>query len=105
MELNDGTLIIYSGIQRKNSKETIIVNAERWNDSHDNFDSLDILLPDFELSNENGFTKDEKDFIISKIRKFAKLIFEFAKEDVDYISQKWQEVQNIDETKYYKPKN
>lgn len=81
MELNDGTLITYSGIQKNDFKETIIVKAERWNESHDNFDSLDILLPDFELSNDKGFTKDEKDFIISKIRKFAKLIFEFAKED------------------------
>jgi len=81
MELNDGTMIVYSSPRKINGKETILVKAERWNDNHDNFDSLDILLPDFMLSNDKGFSDSEKNFIITKIHIFEKLIFEFARED------------------------
>ena len=81
LKLNDGTDIVYSDIKMVNHKETIYVTAERWNDQHDDFDSLYITLPDFILSNDKGFSNTEKEFIISKIRRFEKLIFEFSRED------------------------
>ena len=81
MKLNDGTNIAYSDIKKQNGKEIMYVQAERWNDAHDKFDHLEFVLPDCTITDGNGFSKEEKEYLVQRVKKFEHLLFDWARED------------------------
>jgi len=88
LKLNDGTMIVYSNIQEEANEGFMLIRAERWNDAHDDFDTLEFTLPECKKQIEQGFTVSEKEFLIKRIKKFEKLLFQWAKEDQESNSYK-----------------
>ena len=88
LKLNDGTMIVYSNIQEEANKGFMLIRAERWNDDHDDFDTLEFTLPECKTQIEQGFTVSEKEFLIKRIKKFEKLLFQWAKKDQESNSYK-----------------
>ena len=88
LKLNDGTMIVYSNIQKETNEEFMRIRAERWSVKHDDFDTLEFTLPECKKQIEQGFTVSEKEFLIKRIKKFEKLLFQWAKEDQESNSYK-----------------
>ena len=88
LKLNDGTMIVYSNIQEEANKGFMLIRAERWNDAHDDFDTLEFTLPNCEIQLSQGFTPPEKKFLVQRVKKFEKLLFQWAKEDQESNSYK-----------------
>ena len=80
MELNDGTTIVFSNIEKINGKETIKVKMERWSEAHDDFDSMEIELPEGRMSKVVGYDKEEVENLEKYILHMEPLIFKFSRQ-------------------------
>jgi len=88
LKLNDGTMIVYSNIQKETNEEFMRIRAERWSVKHDDFDTLEFTLPNCVVQLSQGFTPPEKKFLVQRVKKFEKLLFQWAKEDQESNSYK-----------------
>ena len=83
LTLPDGTEVVYSDIIKKNGKEHVLVKFERWSDIHDDFDSMECLLPNGKMTNIKGFTKNEVIQRQDNILDLQDMIMECAREDTE----------------------
>lgn len=83
LTLPDGTEVVYSDIIKRKGKDYVLVKFERWNDVHDNFDSMECLLPNGEMANIIGFTDQEVMQRHNNILSLQNMILECSKEDTE----------------------
>jgi len=81
-------MIVYSNIQKETNEEFMRIRAERWSVKHDDFDTLEFTLPNCVVQLSQGFTPPEKKFLVQRVKKFEKLLFQWAKEDQESNSYK-----------------
>lgn len=79
-ELSDGTTIVYSAVEKIDLKDHITVKMERWNEQRNDFDSMDILLPEFTVSNLKGYSLKEQNALLQTIKASENIFFQLAKE-------------------------
>ena len=79
MQLKDGTLVVYSGVEYLNGEETVRVRFERPSD--DGFDIAECTLPKYTWDKVAGFSESDINRMESTVRRNAHLIIEFARED------------------------
>ena len=88
LTLPDGTEVVYSEILHIDGKDCVKVMFERWNDEHDDFDSMECLLPNGEMTNVVGFTDKEVSYQHSRMIKLQNMILECSHEDTEeYLCQ------------------
>ena len=83
LSLMDGTEIVYSEIIKMNDKEHVLVKFERWNNARDDFDSMECVLPDGEMTNIIGFTDEEAKKRHLNIIDLKNVIMDCSKEDTE----------------------
>ena len=79
----DGTDIVFSDIFHKENdpRDYIRVEFERVNKNKDGFDSMHCILPDGGMTDIVGFTKEEADMHLEKIRDVEDVLFDCAREE------------------------
>lgn len=83
ISLPDGTEIVYSDIILKDGKEHVLVKFERWSDEHDDFDSMECLLPNGKMTNVKGFTVAEAIQRHHNMISLQDMIFECSRKDTE----------------------
>lgn len=76
----NGTEINYSEIITKNNKLKVRVYIEQWNDNINDFNSLEIYLPECNVTQAKGFTNDVINTHIKHIKNLKNVIWECATE-------------------------
>ena len=61
----------------------MLVKFERWNDDHDDFDSMECLLPNGKMTKIIGFTAEEAQYYHERIMMLQNMILECSKEDTE----------------------
>lgn len=82
----DKIRVLYSDIINKAEKECVRLKFERWNINRKEYDSMECILPDGEMSNIIGFTKGEAENCLSHMINLQDMILECSRED----TKKWQ---------------
>ena len=85
LTLPDGTEIVYSEIRIKNGKPYVNVKFERWNDTRDDFDSMDCYLPNGTITNIIGFSSDEVSYHQQRILELQNIIMEHSRQEKESI--------------------
>lgn len=81
MTTPDGTTVSYSEIIRQSDKEIVRVYAEKWNEKHNDFDSIEIFLPECKEIKVVGFSQKEAKKHIKHFRNLKKVIWACASEE------------------------
>jgi hypothetical protein len=79
--LPDGTKVVYSDIQKKDGKEYVLVKFKRWNDERNDFDRMECLLPNGQMTKIVGFTADEAANQEGHMHSLQDMILECSRED------------------------
>ena len=76
----DGTEINYSEIMTKNNKQEVRVYIEQWNENINDFNSLEIYLPECNVTQLVGFSNDVAEKHIQHVKNLKDVIWECATE-------------------------
>ena len=76
----DGTEINYSEIITKKEKKEVRIYIEQWNETINDFNSLELYLPQCNVTKLKGFSKDVADKHIRHIKNLKDVIWECAQE-------------------------
>lgn len=81
VSLPDETEISYSEVKKNASgKDTVRMYIERWNPNRKDFDYVEFYLPDFNIINSKGFSKDIIKKHMEHIHNLQDVIWECAME-------------------------
>lgn len=81
LSLPDKTEISYSEIIKNiNDKDVMRVYIERWNESRNDFDSLEIYIPEMIITKKKGYSHDEINQHLRHINNLKDVIWECALE-------------------------
>ncbi len=83
MTTPDGTTVSYSEIKRQGGKEKVRIYAEKWNEDHNDFDSIELYLPDCKEIKVIGFSQKEAKKHIKHFRHLKRVIWDCAEEESD----------------------
>lgn len=81
MTTPDGTTVSYSEVLNQSGKEQVRVFAEKWNEEHNDFDSIETFLPECKEIKIVGFTPNEAKKHIKHFRNLKKVIWACAAEE------------------------
>ena len=79
----DGTKVVCSDPIDIDGRMCVRVLFERWSDKRNDFDRMECLLPDGEMTGVKGFSKAEVCYLHRKMIQMQDSILEWSKEDAE----------------------